>query len=296
MNFTNFIEMSIKRAMEIIHERFENKLSELEFLHYHNMTHSSGVMDRAELIMSAMQKADPSLVSDRDIQLARLAGAWHDVVQHWEINIVEVAPGLVKKLRKRLTGNNEKESAQELAEWAIQTNKNAQKEIFSTDDIAVCSTAILATIPTFNMDYGTVHSLHLSMKSPLVAHAVAFADLGDNGMSEPALPIMSGDCLFREDNLDMYNLPVRVHTLSGTMSDFYQTRMVEWAQRQVNFFVGKEKHFFDTELLLLPEQVRGNVANLFCKFPELIEESERTRDRRKTMNLKQLLDEMGYAI
>lgn len=113
-------------------------------LDYHNRNHTNKVYERIEQILTTIMNADPSLVTERDIKLGCLAGAFHDVVQNYNKDIQQDGE-FEKIIRKPYTGDNEKASAKELCAFMRKANQKTNTEIFTQKDMDIGTESIEAT-------------------------------------------------------------------------------------------------------------------------------------------------------
>lgn len=289
----SYVDEGINQALALIKERYEDSPKERDNLPFHNVKHSEDVIRRAETILSAIQKADPSLVSERDIAMSRLAGAYHDTVQRWEEN--KVADGqFTKVLRRRFTGDNEKASAGEGIVFMDEVNSRGES-VFSEEDKDALRETIEATMPGWDPVNKTVMQPKLTKESSLVARAVALADLGAAGMDGTKAFATEGKTLFKEENLDILDAlrSKGIEGISDTQKEYFHSRMVGWLKFQAGFAQGREKRL-ETELQAIPESARESVASLFSKFNESISASEIVARRAEAMNFEDVVKDMGY--
>lgn len=289
-NIDTYVNEGVDRALSMIKERYEDSAEERDNLPFHNSQHTEGVIRRTEAVLSAIREADPSLVSERDIALGRLAGAYHDTVQKWEEN--RVADGqFTKVIRRRFAGNNEKSSADESVAF-MDKAWNDGDEIFSKADKAVMREAIGVTEPGWDSVNKTVVQPQLSEDSSLIARAVALADLGTAGIDGSQAFTNEGKTLFKEDNLDILDA-IRNGKFSDEQKVYFKQRMLEWLNTQVGFARGRKARLA-IEVHAIPEHARYAVARLFGKFDDSIRAAEEVAQRAEAMSFGDLADYMGY--
>ena len=243
--------------------------------------------------MKVLQESNPEIVQKRDVNLAKLAASFHDVVQKWEA--AQTKDGeFTKTVRRRFIGANETASSQEVVEFMEEVNKEKSLEIFSIEDKQRLIEAIDATVPGFSVEKGTVIQPNMKESSGIIAKALALADIGTAGMegSEAFLP--EGDALFREENLDIAQALRENHELSETQKEYFRKRMLLWTKFQANFALGR-KNLLETELLGLSENAQIKLKELFNKFDSSIEASRERALRRENMSFEELLSDMGYV-
>src|SRR3989344_3264854 len=90
-DFNSNVEMGIGEAMDLLKKRYEGQPEEENNLPFHNSEHTMGVIRRTEKILKAIQAADQNLVNSHDLEIGRLASAFHDTVQEWDKNTVQRA-------------------------------------------------------------------------------------------------------------------------------------------------------------------------------------------------------------
>ena len=260
---------------------------------YHGAFHTSRVIDRVGRILRAIQAADPSLVSDRDLQLGTIAASFHDVVQQWGENKVgiEDMPALIMN---RKTGLNERASALMAKNHMLRINEREGAELFTSDDMDVVSEAIVGTIPGYDVRLGTVVQPNVDNASSLIAKAVALADLGGPGMDGPDVYLHEGSALFRELNLDLRFRCDRGVPLPHAYEEATKQRALLWSSSQAVFAQGRIARFQTVELNWLPEHVRGAVEVEFGLYSESVAAAEAAAESRATMSCEEILSDMGF--
>ncbi len=287
----SYVDEIVDNALSRVRERYEHAPEEFDNLPFHNVSHTEGVIRRTESILSAIQEADASLVSDRDILMGRSAAGSHDTAQRWEENTVADV-GFFKVLRRRFVGENENSSAREGIADMDEINQREGKEIFSLGDKAVFQEAIDGTVPGWDPVNKTAMQPKLSEESSLIARAVALADLATAGMDGPEAFIPEGNALFREENLDILKA-IRGSDIPADQKEYFKKRMVGWIKSQVGFARGRQARL-EIELQAIPEVVRGAVATLFDKFDASITASEAFAQAVDGMSFEELAEKMGY--
>lgn len=289
-NIDLYVDNGINQALSTIKERYEDAPKERDALPFHNVNHTEGVIRRTEAVLSAIREADPSLVSEHDIAMGRLAGAYHDTVQRWEENKIPDGQ-FTKVLRRRFAGDNEKASADEGIAFMNEV-WNEGDAIFSEEDKAVMREAIDVTEPGWDPINKTVMQPQLKEESSLIARAVALADLGTAGMDGPRAFTNEGSALFKEENLDILD-SIRSVQISEDQKRYFQQRMVGWLKSQAGFARGRQVRL-PIELHAIPEHARYAVVHLFSKFDNSIRAAEEVARRAEAMNFEDLAHYMGY--
>lgn len=285
-NLEPYIKLGSEKALAGIKEKFELAPGAKDKLSFHNTEHTQGVIGRTEKILKALG------ASEKDVELGRLAAAFHDTVQGWEENVVDDGSNK-KSVRKRFAGDNESKSAEEAVSFMEGVNGELGQPIFSGEDEERMKEAIAATIPGFNSEKSTVMQPNLSAESSPVARALALADLGTAGMEGPDSYLAEGDKLFREENLDIMDALSKPEGLTDDQKEYFRTRMVNWSKFQSKFAKGR-KELLDSELAGLPEQGKEAVKELFSKFDDSILAAEQVAAVREKMGFSELLTEFGY--
>lgn len=241
------------------------------------------------MILDAIRRADPTLLQSRDVQIGRLAAAYHDTVQGYEA--VETPDGAFSKtMRKRFMGPNEQASAQEALEYMA-----TDQRVFGERDMRIVREAIDATVPAFDPESKTIIQPNLTNNSNLVVLAVALADIGGAGMDGPDAHLADGDTVFREDNLDITELIREKAPLSAEQKEYFRSRMLAWTNSQTTFAEGRYARL-ETELAAIPESARDAVKVLFDKFEETIHASQERVEKRSAMTFEDLARDFGYEL
>lgn len=288
--FEDFVNTGIKTAKSIIKDRFENSPIEYNNLSFHNVIHTENEIRRTELILKTIQHVDERLVSERMIQLGRLAAGFHDVVQDWSENSVEDGR-FTKVMRKRHLGYNEQKSAAEALDYMKRVNNEQRQEIFTQEDMEIVLEAIMATVPKYKG--GTVIQPNLGPKSSLVARAVALADIGGAGMDGFEVFNFEGNALFREENLDIVDALQNPHGITPEQEAYFKARMLNYTKGQI-LFARKRRTALRYETAALPDPVQEAVRELFIRFTESIRGQRELYKARQTMTFPALISSVGF--
>lgn len=289
-DFDSYVEKSIGKALDLLKERYETRLEEKDNLPFHKVEHTQEVIRRVEAILRTIQEADPTLVSDHDVGIGRLASAYHDAVQIWEENRVKDGE-FEKVLRKRLVGKNEAASGDEAIAFMVKINEN--KVIFSDNDKVTVQRAIDTTVPDWDVKNETVMQPNLKESSSLVERALALADLATAGMDGSEKFLKEGSSLFREENLDILEAIRSGDDIPKNKQEYFKKRMVGWLKSQPGFAKGRQARL-EAELQPIPEQARKLVTELFDRFEDSIEKSKEVADKAEEMTFEELVKYMGY--
>lgn len=227
-----------------------------EYFSYHDRYHTNDVRNRGWLLGIAFG------LSDRELQLEQHACTFHDVFQNW--HPMEKPDGSI--VRVRHGGPNELKSA----DVAVDELRNRSPDCSSFDQGLVAH-GILATIPDWDKEHGTVFQPFLNAASHPVIRAVALADLGDAGMDTESF-LKAGPKLFLEENLDVsrtITIARRSSAISADQQEWYRNRFVGWLKIQPTFAKGRQQRL-EMELANYYDQAK----HLFHGFNESIERAE----------------------
>ena len=278
--YVSDVSVAIRHALGLIQSRFGEGATEENALPFHGVAHTTGVAKRATAIAKAMK------LSDADVDLAAIAGLFHDTVQDWEENATQDG----RVLRRRFAGQNEEASAAEAAAW-MQANG------YGEEDRRLVAEAVMATVPGWSPQLGTVIQPNLKQDSHPVVRAVALADIGVAGM-DGELFTREGDPLFREENLDIARAlrdATDRSSIPAATQDAYKARMLGWTRSQAGFARGR-KAALEAELGNLDDARKAAVRNLFRGFDAAIAASDRLVAERTELSFWDLAAAMGYAI
>lgn len=259
-------------ASGLIFDRFEVEKPPKR-LFYHVRAHTNGVRDRAAAIGARMG------LSERELLLADIAASFHDTVQDW---MTVSKDG--KILRQRYAGQNEVASAKEAVDYMGMLGTP-----FSPKEKGLVAAAILATIPDWSVEHGTVVQPFLTPESHKVVRAVALADLGEAGM-DPVAFAKGGATIFAEDNIDVVHGLSEARTpssLTEETRDAYRSRFLGWLGTQPGFARGR-KALLESELEGLGDSA-PSVAELFGSFDQSIAAAEAALEEAKAMDFVTLM-------
>lgn len=290
------VQTGIGQAIGKIRERYEENENPADNLAYHNSIHTFNVIQRVDTILKAIHTADPNLVSKRDIQLGKLAAAYHDTVQKWEPTSPDPLSHIVK--RKRFAGENEEASYQVAAAFMNDVNQD-MTNMFSDDDRRVVHEAILATVPGFNGK--TVIQPNLHEDSSVISRVLAIADINTVGIDGISALVHEGDALFREENIDILDAIRGNHQFSPLELEAIKNRILPFSKFQMGFAEGRKEQF-ETEIAGIPsENAKKAVRSLFPnytdeRFHKNIEELKQLIAEREVMSPENLMSEVGYQL
>ncbi len=165
-----------------------------------------------------------------------------------------------------MLGTNETESADELIKYMNAQVDAGGKPLFSERDMADVKQALMATVPGWDIQKGTVEQINLSESSRMLARAVALADLGEAGM-EPEVFLDAGDALFLEDNPDIAEAvkdPEKFKDKPEEKARF-AARIVAFRKMQPEFALGRQNRL-EQELKGLSEEEKKSVMKVFDQF------------------------------
>ena len=264
------------QAMVLIKGRFEDVPLPMR-LQYHDTVHTYGVRERAVAIALAIG------LPDREVVLTDIAAAFHDTVQAW--HPVDKGNGII--IRQRHAGQNEVTSAQEAV--------NAMSGPFAPftflcEEYGIVASAIIATIPAWSVEHGTVIQPFLTPCSHPVARAVALADIGSPGMDSAGFA-KDAPALFAEEQLDVIATLAkadRADDIDEATQEQYRSRYINWLKSQHGFACGR-RALLGKELEGLSADARIFVSALFSHFDESIEAAEVAHRRAQTMDFVPLM-------
>lgn len=291
---TRVVDELTATALEYINERYDNPPDPRQKMPYHGSFHTLRVIDRVGRILRAIQEVDATLVSDRDLQMGVIAAAFHDTVQQWGEMEVEIA-GIPANMMKRKTGLNEKASALMARAQMVEINVREGVEFFTTEDMKTVTDAILGTIPGYDMELKTVIQPNVTEDSSIIAKALALADLAGPAMDGPDMFLWEGNNLFYELNLDVRYAQERGVAINQAHEESIKRRALDWTKAQADFAQGRAVRFSQTELLWLPEHVRGAVEVEFGYYNESILAAQATYERRLPMSCSEMLLDMRFG-
>ncbi|QSH39537.1 hypothetical protein JXR01_00810 [Candidatus Kaiserbacteria bacterium] len=285
------VNKEVNDALITLYTRFEDTYGR-DYLPFHNSYHTARVIARVDKIWRSIDEGEHDL---KEYLLLRLCAAFHDSVQKWKsFEIEEDFNGqkFTKIVRKRFTGQNEKESAGELVACMRQINQEVNYDFFSREDERVAQEAIQATIPAFDIARGTVGQPKLEKHSSRVTRLLALADLGAAGLESEKF-VYEGNRIFQEENIDIYEALQSPEKIDDAHKEYFRHRMFEWSKSQPRFAKGRQR-LLEKELVRLPQREKKEIRYLFCGFEESIAYAKEAVERRRTMSFEELAKDMGY--
>lgn len=278
-------------GLELVARRYENNKDWERNLTYHNAAHSRYVAQETVRILEVVRSVDRHAVSQIGVWMGQLAAGWHDTTILWE-RVHTVEDGFEVARRKRLSGINERVSAEELVGYM--TEPEFSRASSSVDEEILVKNAILVTVPDFDTSLGTVIQPNLTEDSSPVARAVALADIGGAGLSGGEFFLRTSLALFREDNLDFPAQTMSLSTLNVAQREALRQRMIEWLGSQGRFVEGRRQ--------LTPQEVApyGDasqaVLELFSYFDETLNIVGETHLKAQSEPVEALLTMFGYSV
>ena len=269
-------ERAVEQALTLIRARHESGLVPAH-MHYHNSAHTKGVVRRARAIGVAMG------MPPRHLLLTDIAAAYHDVVQRWVP--VEMQGGVV--MRRRLAGRDEVASAHEAVEAMADLGVD-----FTSEEMGIVASAIVATIPGWDGEAGTVSQPFL-VSHPVVS-AVAMADLGAAGMDAEGFG-RDGPALFAEENLDLIIAVMRADRrgdIPPAAQKRYRSRYIEWLDIQPAFANGRRARMETGELNGFATDVRKRLFTLFSRFDDSVAIAEEAVTRARALDFVTLMRQL----
>lgn len=263
MEMRYVVSRGVHTALEAVRSRYEDAADMYMRLPFHNTRHTKSVVERVYIVGQRLVVSGDMSVHDLDI--AMLAGAYHDTVQKWRpaverfdattrawtecaerlsLTEEEKFSGLYRVMRKRFIGANELASADEAVAYMESVNRSCSPAVFSDMDMNLVREAIDVTVPGFDPTRKTVVQPRLTANSSVVARVVALADLLDAGMNSDEF-VRAGKALFLEENLDVYNLLDRNDLASESHAYIAscRDRLLAWLGFQPVFAEGRRACF-----------------------------------------------------
>ncbi len=243
---------SLLNVLDLIKSKYDN------ILPYHKSDHTRKVLERAFLIGQILG------LNERELNLLKIASLFHDFVSDFDIIEVRVehqGKNLIVKKRSMRRVKNEEASAQEAERWM-------REKGYSENEIVLVKESILATIPAWDQEKGTVYQSRLNKNSHPVIRAFCLADIGAAGMSarDYLRDIFN---LFLEDYPDFHQSILGERKLSDEEKDFYLNKFREFIKLQVNFIKGRRALFEgEIEGEGIDEEKKKKLRKLFSAFDE----------------------------
>ncbi len=285
-------ELCVSEAMEYARERVRDSFNSPELeddeLDFHSLVHTDDVIRRVTKILETMAEVAPDLVRIEDFHRARIAAAFHDLIQKWKEKSVDG-----KIIRDRDRGNNELASSDGAIDFLKTLNYKNNQEIFTEEDLEGVREAIMVTIPDWNPSLKTVIQRNLSADSSIVTYALALADINSAGIDGGNKFILDGDLLFLEENLDIKRKMKNPESLLDNEKSSIKDRIMKWGEGQIKFAEGRKIAFVE-EIKNLPEKLQEALLSLFNKFDESIAMEKDETVKREKMSFDELMHALGY--
>lgn len=293
----NHIKNSADRATEyclgLIESRYGPNQGD-NYLTFHGPDHTRNVIRRVEVITEALLTSQD--ISKSQAQLARVAAAFHDVVQNSIIEPDPSDPAILK--RKRATGENENLSADEAVNFMVQENARLAEErgeqdyyLFTAQDVAIVREAIKATTPGWDPEAQTVVQPHLKDAVSKVSYILALADIGNVGIDGKEAAVRDNDQLFLEENVDVLQA-LQNGNIDAEKQEWYKDRLNSSLAGQIKFIEGRQK-LFDSEISVFNSGgQRYLTENVFTKFDESREEAKAKLAARSKMSPSEVVQDL----
>lgn len=260
-------------------------------LDYHGVAHSRRVSRDAARLAERMR------CFPREIELARVAGAWHDIVRDW----FEVRDKEDCMIRRSCSPQDEAGSFGEFRRFAALYPSRACS-VPDTDETALVGVAIMATVPAFGPASGEVWQPLLMSDTHRVVRAVALADINGAALADTPEKVAASarevDLLVREYELDLSRALRDLKTRAEVpvyFAEKYRGRMLAAIERQTRFLTDRHRR--------LPGELGScaknpNVLQVINRenIERVIAEVQVLRDRRLEMGFWELAADMGYDI
>ncbi len=294
--FKSSVSKGIHFAIKNLKLNFEINSNYLNNLAFHNTIHTQEVINITEFLLLQVKALNPNLVSEKDILLAQLAAAFHDVVQEWKSDEVQ-ADKFKKIMRIRYVPGfieNERKSAMKAEEFMRGENSLQAKEVFAENDIKLVKEAINATFSFFDSKEKTFVRPNMVRSTSIVARCVALADLNKSGL-DPAGSFSDGDNYFKEINLDILMELKNGEIPSRKMRKFIMDRIISWSEGQISFIEGRDR-LLTEELKGAPDELMQVIKNTFTETKMSKSFAQEMLERRLKLNYDDLMKDLGYTI
>lgn len=310
---------SVSEALSRVYERFEQMRGQEQFFEYHNTLHTETVIQDTILILVTIHrqrgtpKDDPTLLED--VFVGMMEAAWHDVVQDYQKEDVELNQGGKAKKRTRKAQmkfgshgeyiTNEHKSAVELNEYIRdQQVSGLSKRTQNLIRPRAIITDIETTIPTFGKYPGsetmTVYQGNLNEHSSLTAKALAFADLASSGWMNSIMYMEDSRRNLREEDLDIYAMVYDDHHIDTTEQTNIILRIRAFFAREIAFIEGRylafqnEVHLFGAD----EDAVRDLYPNFASRsnIDRFIQQVSQDQQRLLQLPFRLLMQNIGYEM
>ena len=268
------------------HDLVVNALKEIQVQHkdkpYHSLDHTILVMNRAVAFLDIVRSVQPDLVSDRDYDLVLIAGAFHDIIQDYDV---------VDGKRVRKAPHNEYVRAQRAAEAMRSAKTLDGLPAYSKGEIRLVVASIHDTVPAWDVENTTVYQPSLNSGSTLISRAIAYADIGTAALEGPEGIIRDADNLFFEDNIMLVE-QIAKGNISDTEKLTVKGQILGWTYLQQDFIAGRKQRL-NYELFGLPDDVQSVLREqYFIHFDESITAMEMLFEERSMMEFEELIGSM----
>lgn len=266
----------VQAALHDIQQRHGDKA-------YHNVDHTLTVMRRTRMILEYVRALYPDLVADRDIDRGYIASAWHDSEQEGEER---------DGMWVRFAPQNEYRSGFGAIEAMRMAAPFRGEPSYTQDDMDSVMIAVCHSVPAWDVHNRTVYQPLLSAQSPMVARALAYADIGSALLDGPAALIADSNNLFIEDNIGIVS-SVRSGNVDSHEKEAIRRRIVAWTRLQVGFVMGRLNRL-DQELAGLPEDLQGHLKkDVFVYRDEPLIAAAMQLRNRKDMPYDEIVKDVG---
>lgn len=271
------VNKRIQEVIEEIRNRYEKNMNVAENLDFHNARHTENVVKRIETILEAMHKANPRIVSDRDIFLGKVAAVFHDLHQ-----LPTFPMHLLEERTVSIPGNSEKTSADSAMNFM-----SLYPNLFFDNEKTLVQDAILSTEVEFDIRYRTVRAKEKPKNS--IAAALVLADTGTAGMDGGPAFIEDGNALFRERFPNIFKETAAFDEKERTV---IRQKILNWSEGQIQFVRGRQA-LFEEEISLFQEDVRPAIRKLFSKFEESSQAAQKKFLQRTHMSFNDLMADIS---
>ncbi len=285
---TSFEAQDVTRGSRPSEKELADREELLVFAHYVGTIHDS--VQRSKNVMVIPQENGPA--KEEDIQ-----GDWKDHVGEYPIK------------RKRETGPNEQATIDTEIEFMdqinIQRKSQGLSELFTDKHKQLLSSAILSTVPGWDVTGATVFQPNLlklstgvSDEAKLFNHAMAWADL--KGIFTGGLQRFKdeGDLNLLEDFPDILEIALHQDEYPATVHDGVADRIRKWRADQVTFAQAQWDQLQE-QLSRFPDPVSKALRKDIFKedqFPDTLNEIKKRAEESKRDTPQELLSELQSLV
>lgn len=296
--FDEAVSQGIDKAKELMGSQFGPASSNPLIFHTWE-EHIAVLLDRLERTYALVKKIRPELASPRSLGLTKLLIAWHDVVQNWFPQELELGQPFLYTNRGRYLGYNEQESGRQLRGFMYDFNRD-HGDIFTQEEIASIESGINATITTFKPELGVIQE-QLTATTPFEGKILAFLDINGCLIDGPEQFIREGNNEFKEVKIGINRTIENALSKEGRLAlaenekDYIAAQIRNWLKSQVIFARGRQTRLpQELKILENPELTEALEKELFNKGQKSLAEIIRRAQGLEEKSFEELLELVGY--